>query len=121
MTFLLNLEHASDSRLILIFLLEQITKILVRADIILVNISAGVIAELRCKRNNYYLALKLAQCLLQHSFLTHKKICIVVLENLETFLVFSELGNITQKLNLPIPVRITIKKKILLHMLTLPM
>ena len=119
MTFLLNLEHASDSRLILIFLLEQITKILVRADIILVNISAGVIAELRCKINNYYLALKLAQCLLQHSFLTHKKICIVVLENLETFLVFSELGNITQKLKLALPIKTAIKKMLLLHIFAL--
>ena len=47
---------------------------LVRADVNLVTLTSGVIAEFRSKINNYYLVLKLAQFMLQHSLLANKKI-----------------------------------------------
>ena len=69
---------------------------LVRADVNLVTLNAGVIDDLTSMTSDYHLVIKLAQFMLQCSFLAHKKILMVTLNNLETFLALSELGNMMQ-------------------------
>ena len=94
---------------------------LVRADVNIATLNVGIIAELAPMTSYYHLVIKLAQFLLQHSFLDHKKIFTATLNNLETFLAIFELGNVMQNLNLALPIRTAIKKMLLIHMLLLHM